>query len=351
MKRLFVIFILSSLSLTSNMIYGQGFFGKVKDIIGGSGTAKKIIGEVINSLDKLPNFTNSTIDTADTVIIRDEAMDDSSAVTKGAPKENNDSISYPILGFFRLGMTESEFERQQDKILEQTAIYYKGHEIPNYYISIGGIPFDVSCVLNKIGVDLSNYKSSKNRYSLLFYTGDMYGGGGGSSYFMEVKNGNDLANTNGTKSILVSMTFPQAQRSGKTYGSYEAWHVENSEIPRYYYVGNLDILRECSQRIDSLIEYLNGKFGDPVKTNKITVAQGDGSYRQVLSPQVVDRGVNTALIPCAEWKQGEMTIVLGVDEKGCITLSFVDNHYLSREYLESILDQEKVPEQAPRISW
>lgn len=251
------------------------------------------------------------------------------------------SNNYLIIGYFRLGMSYSEFSDQCDKIRQETEVDYNG--IPINMISIGGYQFSLFSFATKNTVDVNRYISEVYDRK---YDPSVFSNG---TYFITENHGDEYE----SKLAAISISSLRNLSDGNVYmptslKDYNHLSVEN--VKRH---------NELVDMVDSLASYLsNKKFGKAnyafkiprmPKSNKPAM---ENPINATLMYQIMNYGTSTiiskSLMPKMIWNRGDEQIILGIEESGVVTLSFIDTKALSHENIDRMF-----PKETPKskVSW
>jgi hypothetical protein len=236
-------------------------------------------------------------------------------------QESSGSVTdNPILGYYHLGMTIEETIAQGYKIREATEISDSPETLSQYQIDINGLSFDVSTA--HIGDDIaySNYEKYSSDCSPLFFTG--------RTYFLDDK--------------LVSMTI-QSKKSddNEEFMCYmpAGLHTQKN-IPTHrclFDVQKPAFHNQLVGKADSMVSYLSSKYGTPSKLYNIPnvnpLKEGAVAMDN-FNMQWYSLCEDAAILPRAEWKQGGMTILMGISSNATLFISFIDQESLSHANLD-----------------
>ena len=252
--------------------------------------------------------------------------------------QETDSIShtYPILGYYRLGMTEEEFLSQMYKMQSETGLQDSISFQTQYLIDVNGINFDMdggpaSSCLDISATTCSLYKPDAT---------PLYFAGG--TYFLDGKLVSFTANASSSIGWDAALCYMRVESS-----------LQESPYPTkaMYDIHNVEHHNSLVKQSNDLTAYLSKKYGAPTKENKLNL----------LPPLKEDEYVRTfgewwyltcdvgAILSRAEWKQGNMKIVTGITSSGRTFISFLDEKALSHANLDEYFKQAE-PTKA-KVAW
>ena len=248
------------------------------------------------------------------------------------------SISHtnPILGYYRLGMTGEEFLSQMYKMQSETELQDSSSFQTQYLIDVNGINFDMEGGNASICSDINatTYALYETDATPLFFIG--------GTYFLDGK--------------LVSFTANALSLAGwdaaLCYMRVESPLQENPHSTKAMYdIHNVELHNRLVKQSNDLTAYLSKKYGAPTKETKLNL----------LPPLKEDEYVRTfgewwylacdvgAILPRAEWQQGNMKIVMGITSSGRLFISFLDEKALSHANLDEYFKQAE-PTKA-KVAW
>lgn len=252
--------------------------------------------------------------------------------------QKTDSISHtnPILGYYRLGMTGEEFLSQMYKMQSETELQDSSSFQTQYLIDVNGINFDMEGGNASICSDINatTYALYETDATPLFFIG--------GTYFLDGK--------------LVSFTANALSLAGwdaaLCYMRVESPLQESPHSTKAMYdIHNVELHNRLVKQLNDLTAYLSQKYGAPTKEAKLNL----------LPPLKEDEYVRTfgewwylacdvgAILPRAEWKQGNMKIVTGITSSGRTFISFLDEKALSHANLDEYFKQAE-PTKA-KVAW
>ena len=217
---------------------------------------------------------------------------------------------YPILGYYRLGMTYEGHYNQASKMKEECAMT-DSIGIARHLILINGVKFDMDCTdvssCHDIGtMDFEQYSSNT---SPIFFTGD--------SYFLDGK--------------LVSITI-KSLPSKESMMCYMPNFLSSMDLPKnraVFDISNTALHNKLINQANKLVIYLSGKYGKPIEEYEIK------ALSQKYNAQWISLCSSGAFLPRAKWLSNGMEIVMGISSNGTISISFLDEKELSYSYLEN----------------
>lgn len=248
------------------------------------------------------------------------------------------SISHtnPILGYYRLGMTGEEFLSQMYKMQSETELQDSSSFQTQYLIDVNGINFDMEGGNASICSDINatTYALYETDATPLFFIG--------GTYFLDGK--------------LVSFTANALSLAGwdaaLCYMRVESPLQESPHSTKAMYdIHNVELHNRLVKQSNDLTAYLSKKYGAPTKEAKLNL----------LPPLKEDEYVRTfgewwylacdvgAILPRAEWQQGNMKVVMGITSSGRIFISFLDEKALSHANLDEYFKQAE-PTKA-KVAW
>ena len=252
--------------------------------------------------------------------------------------QKTDSISHtnPILGYYRLGMTGEEFLSQMYKMQSETELQDSISFQTQYLIDVNGINFDMEGGPASTCLDISatTYALYKSDATPLFFAG--------GTYFLDGK--------------LVSFTATALSLAGwdaaLCYMRVES-SLQESPYPTkaMYDIHNVEHHNSLVKQSNDLTAYLSQKYGAPTKEAKLNL----------LPPLKEDEYVRTfgewwylvcdvgAILPRAEWKQGNMKIVTGITSSGRTFISFLDEKALSHANLDEYFKEGQTTK--AKVAW
>ena len=234
--------------------------------------------------------------------------------------QKTDSISHtnPILGYYRLGMTGEEFLSQMYKMQSETELQDSSSFQTQYLIDVNGINFDMEGGNASICSDINatTYALYETDATPLFFIG--------GTYFLDGK--------------LVSFTANALSLAGwdaaLCYMRVESPLQESPHSTKAMYdIHNVELHNRLVKQSNDLTAYLSKKYGAPTKEAKLNL----------LPPLKEDEYVRTfgewwylacdvgAILPRAEWQQGNMKVVMGITSSGRIFISFLDENFKQAE--------------------
>lgn len=224
---------------------------------------------------------------------------------------------YPILGYYRLGMTYEGHYNQASKMKEECAMT-DSIGITRHLILINGIKFDMDCTdvsscLDICAMDLEKYSSHT---SPMFFTG--------MSYFLDGR--------------LVSITI-NSLPSEESSICYLPNYLSSMGLPKNLFVFNISnavFHNKLINQANKLVIYLSGKYGKPIEEYEIKAfSQKQSNMSQEYNAQWISLCYSGAFLPRAKWLSNGMEIVMGISSNGTISISFLDEKELSYSYLEN----------------
>ena len=252
--------------------------------------------------------------------------------------QKTDSISHtnPILGYYRLGMTGEEFLSQMYKMQSETELQDSISFQTQYLIDVNGINFDMEGGPASTCLDISatTYALYKSDATPLFFAG--------GTYFLDGK--------------LVSFTANALSLAGwdaaLCYMRVESPLQESPHSTKALYdIHNVELHNRLVKQSNDLTAYLSQKYGAPTKEAKLNL----------LPPLKEDEYVRTfgewwylacdvgAILPRAEWKQGNMKIVTGITSSGRTFISFLDEKALSHANLDEYFKEGQTTK--AKVAW
>ena len=237
--------------------------------------------------------------------------------------QKTDSISHtnPILGYYRLGMAGEEFLSQMYKMQSETELQDSISFQTQYLIDVNGINFDMEGGPASTCLDISatTYALYKSDATPLFFAG--------GTYFLDGKLVSFTANALSLAGWDAALCYMRVESS-----------LQESPYPTkaMYDIHNVEHHNSLVKQSNDLTAYLSQKYGAPTKEAKLNL----------LPPLKEDEYVRTfgewwylvcdvgAILPRAEWKQGNMKIVTGITSSGRTFISFLDEKALSHANLD-----------------
>ncbi len=232
-----------------------------------------------------------------------------------------DSTDNPILGYYHLGMSYEEHFNQASKMKAATEKTNPNNSPSQYLIGIDGINFnaastDASSCLDISGFDYANY--SKETLPIYFT---------GKSYFLDGK--------------LVSMTIQtpwQEPDTGlPTYAASTIFITKKVPHNRCLLdVYDVDIHNKLIEQTEKLASFLSTKYGTPTKEYTISKLEAlkQAETSCAFPTQWYSLCKSNAVLPRAEWHQGNMTIIMGISSDATLFISFLDEQALSHSNLD-----------------
>lgn len=245
------------------------------------------------------------------------------------------SSDNPILGYYHLGMTAEETASQGYKIREATEVSDSMETLSQYLLDINSVPFDVSTAHTGYGIDYSGYEKYITGTLPLFFTG--------RTYFLDDK--------------LVSMTIhskisedneefmcymPASLNSQKSVPSNRC--LFDVQKPAFH---NLLV-----EKADGMVAYLSKKYGSPSKEYNISDAaplKDDDVAMDNFKVQWYSLCEDAAILPLAEWQQGNMTILMGISSNATLFISFYDKEALSHANLDRYFKPSELTK--AKVAW
>ena len=223
---------------------------------------------------------------------------------------------YPILGYYRLGMTYDGHYNQASKMKEECSMK-DSIGIVRHLILINGIKFDMDCTdvssCHDIGtMDFEQYSSNT---SPIFFTGD--------SYFLDGK--------------LVSITI-KSLPSEESMMCYMPNFLSSMDLPKnraVFNISNAALHNKLINQANKLVIYLSGKYGKPIEEYEIkALSQKQNNTSQKYNTQWYSLCNSDASLPRAKWQSNGMEIVLGISSNSTVSISFLNEKALSYSNLE-----------------
>lgn len=225
-----------------------------------------------------------------------------------------------IFGYYHLGMTAEETVSQAYKVKEATEVSDPTETMSQYLMDINGVSFDVSTAHVGYGIDYADYEKYTSAYLPLFFTG--------RTYFLDNK--------------LVSMTiYSKISEDNEEFMCYMPAGLNSQKnVPSdrcLFDVQKPEFHNQLVGKADSMVAYLSKKYGTPSKEYNIphvnpleegAVAMDNFKMRWYSLCE------DAALLPRAEWRQGDMTILMGISSNATLFISFYDQVALSHAKLD-----------------
>ena len=224
---------------------------------------------------------------------------------------------YPILGYYRLGMTYEEHYNQASNIKEKCSMT-DSIGIARHLILINGIKFDMDCtdVSSCHDIRAMDFEQYSSNTSPIFFTGD--------SYFLDGK--------------LVSITI-KSLPSEESMKCYMPNFLSSMDLPKnraVFDISNTALHNKLINQANKLVIYLSGKYGKPIEEYEIkALSQKQNNMSQKYNAQWISLCSSGAFLPRAKWLSNGMEIVMGISSNGSISISFLDEKELSYSYLEN----------------
>ncbi len=252
--------------------------------------------------------------------------------------QKTDSISHtnPILGYYRLGMTGEEFLSQMYKMQSETELQDSISFQTQYLIDVNGINFDMEGGPASTCLDISatTYALYKSDATPLFFAG--------GTYFLDGKLVSFTANALSLAGWDAALCYMRVESS-----------LQESPYPTkaMYDIHNVEHHNSLVKQSNDLTAYLSQKYGAPTKEAKLNL----------LPPLKEDEYVRTfgewwylvcdvgAILPRAEWKQGNMKIVTGITSSGRTFISFLDEKALSHANLDEYFKEGQTTK--AKVAW
>lgn len=245
-----------------------------------------------------------------------------------------DDSKKPILGAFTLGMTPEVFQTQYHALLEKYEVAQKDGYESVYPVSIGGVSMD----MKSLGEDMYETDKILNDLYKVSFQGDEPLFFCGSTTFSENKLSAvtiiGYGNQDATISYIISRNPLKIDAE--------------PELVCCDYKAHNDVLEACK----SLTVFLQGKYGVPTKTYTIPQMPSNQEVgdQQILKVKFVQANVYGSVVPYAEWKVGDMQVVVGIKTAGAEPfIMFYDAHRLSHSYLNNLLQEEPLP--TKELNW
>ncbi|ELX66124.1 hypothetical protein HMPREF0662_02621 [Prevotella nigrescens F0103] len=240
-----------------------------------------------------------------------------------------------ILGYYHLGMTAEETASQGYKVKEATEVSGSTETLSQYLMDINGVPFDVSTAHIGYGIDYSGYEKYTSEYLPLFFTG--------RTYFLDGK--------------LISMTIHSKISEGnEEFMCYMPAGLNSQKtIPSnrsLFDVQKPEFHNQLVGKADSMVAYLSKKYGAPTKEYNIPnvdLLKEGAVAMDNFKAQWYSLCEDAAILPRAEWKQGNMTILMGISSNATLFISFYDHEALSHATLDQYFKSVK-PTKA-KVAW
>lgn len=243
-----------------------------------------------------------------------------------------DSADNPILGYYHLGMTLEEAISQDDKIRKNTEVpNFSGSVLSQYLMEINGINFDVDRAGTGAEIDHMGYENYGKETLPLYFTG--------GAYYLDGK--------------LVSLTIKSAKTANdldETFLCYmpaSLYSQKNLPSNRCLFdVQKPEQHNKITNQADGLTSYLSKKYGTPLKENKIPLLlplQKDDVAIDNFKVQWYSLCQGNAVLPRAEWHQGNMTIIMGISSDATLFISFLDEQALSHSNLDKYFKPAEPP--------
>lgn len=228
---------------------------------------------------------------------------------------------YPILGYYRLGMTYEDHYNRASKMKEECSMT-DSIGITQHLILINGIKFDMDCTdvsscLDICAMDLEKYSSNT---SPMFFTG--------MSYFLDGR--------------LVSITI-NSLPSEESSICYLPNYLSSMGLPKNTFV--FDILNavfhnKLINQANNLVIYLSEKYGKPIEEYEIKeLPQKQNNASPKYNAQWYSLCYSGAFLPRAKWLSNGMEIVMGISSSGTVSISFLNEKELSYSNLEKTLNR------------
>ena len=252
--------------------------------------------------------------------------------------QKTDSISHtnPILGYYRLGMTGEEFLSQMYKMQSETELQDSISFQTQYLIDVNGINFDMEGGPASTCLDISatTYALYKSDATPLFFAG--------GTYFLDGKLVSFTANALSLAGWDAALCYMRVESS-----------LQESPYPTkaMYDIHNVEHHNSLVKQSNDLTAYLSQKYGAPTKEAKLNL----------LPPLKEDEYVRTfgewwylvcdvgAILPRAEWKQGNMKSVTGITSSGRTFISFLDEKALSHANLDEYFKEGQTTK--AKVAW
>ena len=252
--------------------------------------------------------------------------------------QKTDSISHtnPILGYYRLGMTGEEFLSQMYKMQSETELQDSISFQTQYLIDVNGINFDMEGGNASICSDINatTYALYETDATPLFFIG--------GTYFLDGKLVSFTANASSSIGWDAALCYMRVESS-----------LQESPYPTkaMYDIHNVEHHNSLVKQSNDLTAYLSQKYGAPTKEAKLNL----------LPPLKEDEYVRTfgewwyllcdvgAILPRAEWKQGNMKIVTGITSSGRTFISFLDEKALSHANLDEHFKEAQTTK--AKVAW
>ena len=252
--------------------------------------------------------------------------------------QKTDSISHtnPIMGYYRLGMTGEEFLSQMYKMQSETELQDSISFQTQYLIDVNVINFDMEGGPASTCLDISatTYALYKSDATPLFFAG--------GTYFLDGKLVSFTANALSLAGWDAALCYMRVESS-----------LQESPYPTkaMYDIHNVEHHNSLVKQSNDLTAYLSQKYGAPTKEAKLNL----------LPPLKEDEYVRTfgewwylvcdvgAILPRAEWKQGNMKIVTGITSSGRTFISFLDEKALSHANLDEYFKEGQTTK--AKVAW
>lgn len=251
------------------------------------------------------------------------------------PATPDTTSSYPILGYYRLGMTVDPFTSQGAKLREATEVPDATGVLPLYLMEIGGIAFDVDNKPGLTDIDAQGYAEYSPETQPLYFTG--------GAQFLDGR--------------LASLTFHTLPPDdpGEWMCYMPAVTQAGHDLPAHrclFDVLHPELHNRLVRQADSLTVYLSQRYGAPAESHPVALLarpKPEDVPLDNLKALWYSRHPSGAVLPRALWHQGSMTIIMGIANDATLFISFLDEQALSHPSLDSYFAPTAPPR--PRASW
>ena len=238
------------------------------------------------------------------------------ALSVHSQKTDTIPSQYPILGYYRLGMTYEEHYNQASNMKEKCSMT-DSIGIAQHLILINGIKFDmdytdVSSCHDIRAMDFEQYSCND---SPIFFTGE--------SYFLDGK--------------LVSITI-KSLPSEESMMCYMPNFLSTMDLPKnraVFDISNVALHNKLINQANDLLIYISEKYGKPIEEYEIKkLSQKQNNTSQKYNAQWYSLCNSDASLPRAKWQSNGMEIVMGISSNGIVSISFLNEKALSYSNLE-----------------
>lgn len=256
------------------------------------------------------------------------------AVVPSQAQERANNEKYPLLGYFRFGMSYSDFEDQLWKLSDASAV--DDNTLTNHFIGIGGVNFDVSSLSDFLEFGWHYYEDYSSDFDLTFFSGN--------TVFVP----DTIIDTENQGLILAALAI-KTPYTENLNGAYDGIPTDDKRLR----VVNVNLHNKLVGIVDSLKDKLCVRFGTPSKTYSISLYKESSIRESQVStfsilPTIFANSSFTLhyiydFIPKCIWVDDNKEIILGIESDSRISLTFVDRHLLSHSYLDTIFVKKTLP--------